>query len=249
MSDALQWAAIIVGEIFLLFFVLLLIYWFINSAKKRKDAKAVEHFVAKVGMTKLEREEAIREFLSDNMHLAGKPLEKQTKKILREEMRLLQTFANTYKNRDAVSVEQFQLAYEQSVGPYYELKAGGAPASSDLGADDSELEALRKENIRLSEELQVTMETMSRMLEEYSTMFDSTAAQPTTPDSEAATEEVSAVEEAEPELISEAEVELEADEGVIEESAQDDDALDDIFDMDNLDNALDDDPDDKSVAI
>ena len=40
-----------------------------------------------------------------------------------------------------------------------------------VSVEASELERLRKENARLSDELQITMETMSRMLNEYSSMF------------------------------------------------------------------------------
>jgi hypothetical protein len=59
-----------------------------------------------------------------------------------------------------------------ALAPYYELEGGGIVVAQEQADEDtSELENLRAENQRLSDELSVTMETMSRMLNEYSTMF------------------------------------------------------------------------------
>lgn len=74
--------------------------------------------------------------------------------------------------------------------PYHALAGGmqAEQAPSQPGeADETGLEALRQENERLSEELRITMETMSRMLNEYSTMF---SGEP--PEDTAATDESSA---------------------------------------------------------
>ena len=92
--------------------------------------------------------------------------------LLREELRLLQRFADTYRRRDSASAAQFQLDVEAALAPYLDLSgAGGAAAVPEATVDLSEMEALRERNVRLSEELSVTMDTMSRMLSEYSTMF------------------------------------------------------------------------------
>ena len=59
-----------------------------------------------------------------------------------------------------------------ALGPYQQLEAYAEPLQGEHRAiDRAEIEALRAENLRLSEELTVTMETMSRMLSEYSTLF------------------------------------------------------------------------------
>jgi len=77
-----------------------------------------------------------------------------------------------YKKRDAGAAAQFDIDLMAALAPYYELEGGGIVVTQEQPDQDiSVLESLRAENQRLSDELSVTMETMSRMLNEYSTMF------------------------------------------------------------------------------
>ncbi len=175
MSEMTLWIALLGGEIFLIFFVLLLVAWLRAGAARRRDNAAVSKLIATIRKSKGEREKTIEGFLNTNMGLQGEALEKFKVKLMREEARLLQGFADIYRKRDAVAAGQFFMTAEPALDAYHDLTAAGQAEASAAGdVDAGELEALRKENARLSEELSVTMDTMSRMLNEYSTMFSST---------------------------------------------------------------------------
>lgn len=92
--------------------------------------------------------------------------------MLLAETVLLQRFANIYIERDALAAAQFDSDVTAALAPYHELPGGGEAVAGEPGmVDPSELDALRAENKSLSDELSVTMGTISRMLNEYSSMF------------------------------------------------------------------------------
>ena len=170
MNNALLWMALGGGELLLIAFVLLLVYWIRHSSMARRDRKAVARLIAGARKGKAEREATIAHFLKEKMGLSGAAFEQAKVALLREELRLLQRFADTYRRRDSSSAAQFQLDVEAALAPYQDL-SGTAATVPEARIDLSELESLRERNERLSEELSVTMDTMSRMLSEYSTMF------------------------------------------------------------------------------
>ncbi len=164
------WLGLAGGEVLLVIFVLLLVYWIRHSSAARRDRRAVAQLVARARKDKAQREAAVHQFLSEGLGLEGHALEREKITILREEYRLLQTFAEVYGGRDANRAAQFQISVEAAMSPYLALRASGSGAASGM-TDDSELEALREENARLTEELSVTMDTMARILSDYSNMF------------------------------------------------------------------------------
>lgn len=171
MSGTMLWVALVGGELLLILFVLLFFSWLKNASRSRADKKAMKALATKVRAAKSDREKVISEFLQRGFEMQGDALEAQKIKILREETRLMQRFIDVYKKRDAGMAAQFFMSVEAGVEPYHQLTGGTAAVAGAGGASDDELAALRKENARLSEELSVTMDTMSRMLSEYSTMF------------------------------------------------------------------------------
>lgn len=196
MSGAGLWAAVVGVELLVLLCGVLAIAWWRHQRLRLRDRQAVQSLVAKLRKGRPEREAAIRSFLSERFGLADQALEGAAVPIAKEELRLYQTFANLYLTRDAGAVAGFDLALEAAVAPYWQLQGGAAAevAAEVEPADNPELEHLRDENCRLSEELQITMNTMSRMLAEYSGMFrasaDAVAAQAAAPPrAQSATEE------------------------------------------------------------
>ncbi|MFM1892016.1 MAG: hypothetical protein RLZ44_1093, partial [Pseudomonadota bacterium] len=197
MSGASLWAAAVGVELLVLLCGVLAIAWWRNQRLRLRDRQAVQSLVAKLRKGRPEREAAIRSFLSERFGLADQALEGAAVPIAKEELRLYQTFANLYLTRDAGAVAGFDLALEAAVAPYWQLQGGvAAEITAEVEpADNPELEHLRDENRRLSEELQITMNTMSRMLAEYSGMFrasaDAVAAQAAAapPPAQSATEE------------------------------------------------------------
>jgi hypothetical protein len=109
-------------------------------------------------------------------------LDDATDRILGSELRLYAVCANAYLDRDAQALARLNETVDAAIAPYWGL-AVSTPADADVvvtqpaddaqraGIDPAEYERLREENQRLSAELQVTLDTMSRMLSEYSAMF------------------------------------------------------------------------------
>ena len=165
-------SAILAGELLLVLLVLLSYAWFRNRALRRRDTKAIRVLATRIKNSRTERETKIARFLGEQMGISGEALEQAKTAMLRAELLLLQRFAGVYTKRDAGAAAQFDMDLMAALAPYYELEGGGIVVTQEQPDEDtSVLENLRAENQRLSDELSVTMETMSRMLNEYSTMF------------------------------------------------------------------------------
>ena len=169
--------ALIGVELVALVLVLLGLSWFRGRAARRRDAKAMQVLVARVRKGRADRETVLRRFLEQRLGLSGDALAAATVGLLRAELAILHRFAGLYRTRDAGSAAQFDIDLHAAIEPYHELSADlgaeplPAPEPPEVEVDESGIRALREENQRLSDELQITMETMSRMLNEYSTMF------------------------------------------------------------------------------
>jgi hypothetical protein len=164
----------VVGELLLLLLALLLVLWMRQRGQRRRDAKAVQVLVERVRQGASERKQALQAFLSRNQGLQGEALTAATTALWRAEVAVLQQFAGIYRDRDAAAAAQFDIRLSEAVAPYHEFEVNAqsaAPAPDGEAPDPDEVEDLRRENKRLSDELKITMETMSRMLNEYSTMF------------------------------------------------------------------------------
>lgn len=173
MSEIMVWMlAALGGELLLMLLALLAFSWFRNRAAGRRDGKAIQVLVSRIKNAKNDRAAAIGRYLKDQMGMSGDALDQAKSAMLRAELVLLQRFAGIYRKRDAGAAAQFDIDLAAVFAPYHELRGGGDAVAAEQGAVDmSEIEALRSENKRLSDELSVTMGTMSRMLNEYSTMF------------------------------------------------------------------------------
>jgi hypothetical protein len=159
-------------ELTLLLLILLAYSWFRNRASSRRDSEAIRALIKRIKDASTEREKEVDRFLGQQMGMCGDALEQTKIAILRAQLVLLQRFASVYKKRDAGAAAQFDIDFNAALVPYHALQGSGEGITVEPTAvDTSELEALRAENTRLSDELSVTMETMSRMLNEYSTMF------------------------------------------------------------------------------
>lgn len=175
MSDTMQMLSIALGgELLLLLFALLVVSWWRNRAQRKRDSAAIQALIARIKKSKAEREATIEKFLIGQMGMTGEELTQAKVGMLRAELGLLQRFAGTYRRRDAGMAARFDSDFYAALEPYHALR--GRAGSADKGSagesvDAAELEHLRAENSRLSDELKITMETMSRMLNEYSSMF------------------------------------------------------------------------------
>lgn len=177
MSNAVGYLMVALGvEALLLLLLFLGISWFHNRALRRRDVQAAKDLVARVRQRTGEREEAIARFLEQGIGLSGTTLDQARSQLLGAELAVLQRFADSCRQRAASAAERLDYDMMALVEHYHALSTAGARSATDCAGDQRQLEALREENRRLSEELQVGMETMSRMLKEYSTMFAAASA-------------------------------------------------------------------------
>lgn len=146
----------------------------------RRDRAAVARLVATVRAQMPERRAGARDLLG-RTGMLGQVLDEATDRIAQGELRLYEVYANAYLDRDAGAVVRLNEVVDAAIAPYRALGVA-APADTDIvvanahpeappGVDPAEYERLKDENQRLSAELQVTLDTMSRMLSEYSAMF------------------------------------------------------------------------------
>jgi hypothetical protein len=172
------WLGLIIGELVFVVLVLLFAAWLRERGARARARKAVEELVDKVKAGRVSREDAVRAFLGERFGLSAGELDAAAVPIVREETKLYQAFANLYLRRDSAAAAAFDLSFEAAVQPYWALSGGSAgPAHTETGADPVEIARLEDENKRLAEELQITMDTMTRMLSEYSAVFGSGDAQ------------------------------------------------------------------------
>ena len=170
-------ALIVWGEItFLLAGGLILLL--LNSVMaKRKGRKSINGLFEKLKTDRAQRLEQIRAGLSE-YGMQGDALEEKVKEIDLQERKLFQRIATMYKNRSDGMLSRIDVAVETATRPYYELDIqlpeAGSQGASDAVSDDidhSEIAKLQEENKQLQDELAVTMDTIGRMLSEYSSMF------------------------------------------------------------------------------
>lgn len=172
------------AELVLVVLGLLSVSWLRNRAARRRDVKAMAALVARVRKGKAERLAALRTFLQDRLGLEDDARDQLAAALRHTELTMLKRFVAVYRGRDAATAGRFDNDLYEAIAPYHELSGAtvvtAEPARPAI-VDPTELEALREENQRLSDELKITMETMSRMLNEYSTMFSGNEPVPVVP--------------------------------------------------------------------
>lgn len=170
-------ALIVWGEITFLLAGGLILLLLNNVIKQRKGRQSINGLFEKLKTDRTGRLEQIRAGLSE-YGLQGDALEEKVKEIDLQERKLYQRIATMYKNRSDGMLSRINVAMETATRPYYELgiKLSAADSQDVTGdgaahIDDAEIEKLREENKHLQDELSVTMDTIGRMLSEYSSMF------------------------------------------------------------------------------
>lgn len=203
MIELSQLTVLVMVEVILGLAILSGILGFIVLTRKGRMRKAAHHLAERVQNDKPVRTKRLQTLLSEQYGYAGNELEQSLRNITQAEMRLFQNLINGYLKGDQVQLQQVDVDEENLVLAYQALKPaqGGAvlPATAGEDGDEGEVQRLRDENKRLSDELRVTMDTMGRMLNEYSTMFATGEDKPLTQEAAIASadEEQSEVEETE----------------------------------------------------
>ena len=169
-------SVLIVAELLLALSLLsgiLVTLWGMRASRIRQAAR---HLVERIQSEKATRTQRLRERLAEHYRYEGESLEQAVHDLTQAEMRLYQNTINSYLQQDVVAFQQTDVDVENLVLAYQQLNLPEEPgeAFGELpvsGDESAEMKRLRDENTRLSEELGVTMDTMGRMLNEYSYMF------------------------------------------------------------------------------
>jgi hypothetical protein len=176
MIEVSQLTALIVGETLVGLLVLSGVLVLLVILRKGRIRKAAHHLAERVQSDKEKRTERLQALLAEKFGYEGKELEQALHDITQNEMRLYQNIINGFLKDDQIFLQQVDVDVENLVLSYQGLNAPQGSTSevvqvSDSGESAEEIQHLREENERLSDELKVTMDTMGRMLNEYSTMF------------------------------------------------------------------------------
>jgi len=141
--------------------------------RRRREKTSIERLVTLVRRDAERRETQTRNLLEKKYGYSGEQLEKATKKIVREEKRIYQLLANLFATRDNVAIENLSINFEEAVEPYRALMVPKGTESSGAGGEDdsADVQQLKDINQTLNEELRVTMNTLSKMLHEYSVLL------------------------------------------------------------------------------
>ncbi|MCU7944859.1 MAG: hypothetical protein KZQ87_19500 [Candidatus Thiodiazotropha sp. (ex Cardiolucina cf. quadrata)] len=231
MIEVSSLVALIIAEVLIGLVVLSGILVLFTLLRKGRIRRAAAHLAERVKTDKAKREQRLKVLLQDRYQYKEAELQQTLHNMMQTEMLLYQNVINGFLKDDQVHLQQIDVDVENLVLGYQGLEVSSAPATSSTQASDSneEITKLKEENERLSEELRVTMDTMGRMLNEYSTMFagGADAGQAAAPPSTEETEDSECIDVGAAEAIQE-DVEQESVEPSIAESMMDDAPVDDM---------------------
>lgn len=167
---------VLAGELFLTLVIALATLLLMAARRRRRDRQAALHLAGHIRDSEPQRLTEVRDLLLNAYRYSEARAEQTAHALLRAEKRLYQRMLNIYISRDALALRQLHIQMDDLTGAFrgLEVPKGGA-SEDDLAtgtASDELLQRLRKENEGLKQELQVTMETMGRMLSEYASMFN-----------------------------------------------------------------------------
>lgn len=166
---------LVLGELVLVSIVAVMALAFLAFSKRQRDRASIKKLIARIKEDSGRREQETRKIMEERYGFAGADLDEIVTKIAREEKGFYQVLIDVYIKRNSDALQNLSVDYEGSVDTYrtLEIPRRGTTASDTDGdpVDSEELLLLKDENQRLTEELQLTMDTMSRMLSEYSLMF------------------------------------------------------------------------------
>ncbi|MCU7930638.1 MAG: hypothetical protein KZQ90_07555 [Candidatus Thiodiazotropha sp. (ex Codakia rugifera)] len=177
MIEVSSLVALIVAEVLVGLVILSGLLVLFTLLRKGRIRKAAHHLAERVKNDKPKRVERLKTLLQDRFQYKDTELDQALHNIMQSEMLLYQNVINGFLKDDQVHLQQIDVDVENLVLNYQGLTlpegTGTSPtanaASTASGGD--EIDNLKAENERLSDELRVTMDTMGRMLNEYSSMF------------------------------------------------------------------------------
>jgi hypothetical protein len=163
--------ALIIAEVLVGLVILSGLLLILTLLRKGRIRQAATHLAEKVQAEKAMRAERLKALLADAYHLQSPVLDQTVHNIVQYEMTLYQNMLNGFLRDDQIYLQQIDVDVENLVIGYQSLGVFVDESGGSAEGDGEEFDKLKAENERLSDELKVTMDTMGRMLNEYSTMF------------------------------------------------------------------------------
>ncbi len=155
--------------------LLVLVVMIVVAMRRRTQRLAAVRALASAVQAELgSRAERMSNILVNRYAYQDEKLKKTVKTIKRREAGFYQTLIALIKENDMSRLGDIRMQFDSAVDPYRSLDVPEVAVSAEIKPDHHhpELEDLRNKNRELTEELGITMETLGRMLKEYSTMFD-----------------------------------------------------------------------------
>ncbi len=161
-------------------FLLVVVFTFFMSRRKNKERSAAKDLVNKLKNNETSRKESLGVRLSESCELAPSTLDNVIAEIDGQEKNLYQQIVKMFLGRDAALLAEIDKSVQALSDPFCKLLAEIASAekvdsamSSAIETANSEIQRLRGESERLSEQLSMAMQTMDEVSSEYSKMFGS----------------------------------------------------------------------------
>ncbi len=165
----------LVGEVLAALVAALAALSWLGMRRRRRDRLAAMRLAALVRDRDPQRAADLRTLLEKSYQYQGERLDQTLAQLIRTEKLLYQKILNVYIKRDAANLEVLNEPVDALVGGYWKLDlpqgAGSESAKNPPGMDDL-IDKLLTENEALKVELKITSETLTRMLSDYSNMFD-----------------------------------------------------------------------------
>lgn len=166
---------LVAGELLVVLSLACGISLFRSIRNKRQDYQAARKLVAAIKQDEDRHTTFVHKLLESGYKYEGAELEQTVRNLIGAQKMFYQTLINTYLKRDAETFGHLNITLEALTNIYEQLKVPAVSGASGGGVgsgNDVDLEYLRDKNQRLSEELSETMDTMGRMLSEYSTILE-----------------------------------------------------------------------------
>ncbi len=170
---------ILLSEVAIALLLLAIVALVLALRKRKQDQKAMQLLIHNIKEGDEFRLQETRELLTEKYKFQSDELEHIIAKIKKSEKEFYQSFINLYLKRQPGDAVQFNSRVLDLTEPYRELEPPQPEISTEItatdeayGEDDEKLQDLEQQNQRLTEQLQITQETMDRMLNEYASMYD-----------------------------------------------------------------------------
>lgn len=186
MSDQLTALFILLGEVALIFFILIIILFLRALIRRRKDKALVRELVEKIKQSESDRREKVLGLLGEVYGLQGEEIEQGIETLLTNEKALYSNVIRSFIGLDRARITHIPDDVQVLTQSYHALAIGAgknmgssSSAASDVSAATDESmaeikrqnETLKKEISSLQNEVKAAQHRMEDMIKEYAASF------------------------------------------------------------------------------